>query len=104
MMMDLPENHCVPSQLLWYVYFVPSFFTDSILQELDSWKAVISYPGYRVGLACLYDMNKRLKVNRQAGLSSLGIKPGRSTGTASPMAQANVAVSEGLLCPVSLGM
>ena len=69
MMMDLPENHCECSQLLWYVYFVPSFFTDSILQELDSWKAVISYPGYRVGLACLYDMSKRLKVNRRAGLS-----------------------------------
>ena len=34
----------------------------------------------------------------------LGIKPGRSTGTASPIAQANVAISEGLLCPASLGM
>ena len=69
MMMDLLENHCGCSQLLWYVYFVSNFFSDSILREVDSWEAVISYPGYRVGLACLYEMNKQLKVNRQAGLS-----------------------------------
>ena len=71
MMMDLLENHCGCSQLLWYVYFVSNFFSDSILREVDSWEAVILYPGYRVGLAFLYEMNKRLKVNRQAGLSML---------------------------------
>ena len=39
-------------------------------------------------------------VPRELGLC---IKPGRSTGTASHMAQATVARSEGLLCPASLG-
>ena len=33
----------------------------------------------------------------------LGIKAGISTGTSSPMAQTKVALSEGLLCPASLG-
>ena len=33
----------------------------------------------------------------------LGIKPGRSTGTASHMVQAKVTISDGLLCPASLG-